>query len=274
MQVLKVAVLDLNNGHPNQGMRCIHEILQAYAQKNALVLQISVFDVRNNNELPDFRDFNVYISTGGPGSPWDGVGSIWEERYFELIEQIKTHNLSGHEDKKYIFFICHSFQLACRYFNIGEVVLRKSQSFGVLPVHMTEDGLAEPVFQGLNDPFYIVDSRDWQVIQPNFDVIDGVETKILALEKIRPHVPLERCVMALRFNKYMIGTQFHPEADSDGMYKYMMTKEKKELISKNHSPEKYESMLEQLNDPDKISFTQSIIIPSFLDVAIGISILA
>jgi homoserine O-succinyltransferase/O-acetyltransferase len=273
MQVLKVAVLDLNKGHANQGMRCIQEILQSYAQKHSMEPQISVFDVRGNQQVPDYRDFNIYISTGGPGSPWDGLGTEWEDSYFKLIDDIDRHNKSSSFEKKYIFFVCHSFQLACRYFNIGEVVLRKSQSFGVLPVHLTRDGFNEPIFQGLNDPFFAVDSRDWQVIQPNKDVVDGIGTKVLALEKIRPHVPLERCIMAIRFNNEMIGTQFHPEADSEGMYKYMLTDEKKELITKNHSLEKYENMLEHLNDPDKITLTQSIILPSFLDIAVGISIL-
>jgi homoserine O-succinyltransferase len=32
---------------------------------------------------------------------------------------------------------------------------------------MLPDGKNEPVFEGLRDPFYSVDSRDYQVIEPD-----------------------------------------------------------------------------------------------------------
>ncbi|MEI9933338.1 MAG: hypothetical protein WDM71_00415 [Ferruginibacter sp.] len=41
----------------------------------------------------------------------------------------------------------------------------------------------------------------------------------MAIEKERPHVALPRAIMAVRFNDYMIGFQFHPEADAVGMSK-------------------------------------------------------
>ena len=50
--------------------------------------------------------------------------------------------------------------------------------------------------------------------------------KILCIEKERPHVPYERAVMGIRFNEYMIGTQFHPEADAN-RYEHVICKLKK-----------------------------------------------
>ena len=50
---------------------------------------------------------------------------------------------------------------------------------------------------------------------------------ILCIEKSRPHVPYERAIMAMRFNEYMIGTQFHPEADAAGMSIHLQTEEKR-----------------------------------------------
>ena len=40
-------------------------------------------------------------------------------------------------------------------------------SFGVFPMHRTEEAFNEPVFDGLQDPFYAVDSRSFQVTEPN-----------------------------------------------------------------------------------------------------------
>ena len=91
---------------------------------------------------------------------------------------------------------------------------------------------------------------------------------ILAIEKERPHVPLERAVMAMRFNKYMVGTQFHPEADAPGVLYYLESEDKKPVVIKNHGYEKWQSMIEQLNDPDKILHTYQHVLPNFLDYSL------
>lgn len=92
---------------------------------------------------------------------------------------------------------------------------------------------------------------------------------VLALEKERPHVPFERAIMAIRFNDYMIGTQFHPEADAVGMSMYLQREDKKQTVINEHGEAKWKSMIEHLNDPDKILWTYSRVIPNFLNIAIG-----
>jgi homoserine O-succinyltransferase/O-acetyltransferase len=266
MMAFRVAILDMNNGYPNQGMRCIRELLESYAEVNSVHLDYEIFDVRQKDELPDL-DFDAYICTGGPGSPFEGEGMYWEDQYFDLINRLYVHNSLPGSAKKHVLFICHSFQMVCRYFEVGQIVPRKSNSFGVFPVHKTSKGMNEPLFKGLDDPFFIVDSRDWQVVQPDHQRIEEMGAKILALEKIRPHVPLERCIMAMRFTDEFFGTQFHPEADARGMTAYMMDEQKKASIIENHGEDKYYRMLSQLNDPDKIMLTQQMIIPGFLDRA-------
>jgi len=138
----------------------------------------------------------------------------------------------------------------------------------VFPIHRTADGAEEIVFEGLKNPFYAVDSRDFQVIEPDHGKLAEMGAKILALEKERPHVPLERAIMAIRFNDYFIGTQFHPEADAIGMSMYLQREDKKQGIIKNFGEAKWSSMIEQLNDPDKIVFTYSHILPNFLHHAV------
>jgi len=135
-------------------------------------------------------------------------------------------------------------------------------------VHMLEDGVDEPVFTGLRDPFYAMDSRDFQVIQPNYSVIENIGAKILCIEKERPHVPYERAIMGIRFNEYMIGTQFHPEADVQGMNMYLHREDKRTTIIENYGEPKWRNMLEHLNDPDKILWTHSHVLPNFLNQAV------
>ncbi|QNF35878.1 GMP synthase [Adhaeribacter swui] len=268
MVSVKVAILDLNAGHPNQGLRCIQDILVRYSQKNQIALDFEIFEVRVKNEIPD-SDFDIYISSGGPGSPLESVGTEWENNYFGLINELEAiNNNPDRLDKKYVFFICHSFQLICRHYQLGTLSKRKSTSFGIFPIPRTLAGKTEELFRGLDEPFYAVDSRDWQVVEPDEKQFITMGAKILALEKERPHVNLERCIMAIRFNAYFFGTQFHPEADPVGMKKLLLEEEKKNQIIQVHGADKYADMLQFLDDPKKLERTQNQIIPAFINQAI------
>lgn len=264
---IKVAVIDMNNGFPNQGMRGIQELLNSYKENNAPNLTFDLFDLRQKGEIPDLS-YDIFISSGGPGSPFDGEGEKWENDFFFLLDEIERFNASN-EHKKHAFLICHSFQLACRKYGLGTVTQRKSNAFGIFPISLTDNGEVETVFSGLPNPFFSVDSRDWQVIQPNEEDFEAKGAKILAIEKERPHVALERCLMAIRFSEQIIGTQFHPEADPIGMKMYLLQDDKKSAIIKNHGEEKYFDMLDSLEDPNRITLTQSVILPNFLTEAIS-----
>ncbi len=260
---IKIAILDLYDGYPNQGMRGLRDIIRQYGVENNLYIEVDEFDVRQHLQVPD-TSYDGYISSGGPGSPIDSVNEEWEKIYFSWLRSIENWNGSTELKKKHILFICHSFQLASRYFDIGLVCKRKSTSFGVFPIHMLHDGFEEEVFDGLKDPFYAVDNRDFQVIKPNYEKLAQMGGKVLSIEKERPHVPYDRAVMAIRFNKYFVGTQFHPEADPIGMSHHLQIEEKKQAVIHEHGEAKWASMVENLQDPDKIVWTHNHILPNFL----------
>lgn len=267
-KAIRVAVLDMYEGHANQGMRCIREILNQFSDANNLDLSWDEFEVRLKKETPDLS-YDIYISSGGPGSPLESEGSEWEKIYFHWLKRVENwNNNPAHVQKKHVFFICHSFQLICRHYDAGKVSQRKSTSFGIFPMHLLSEGKNEAIFNGLKDPFYSVDSRDYQVTEPNHNKLRQMGASILAIEKERPHIPLERAVMAIRFNEYMIGTQFHPEADAIGMRLHLQTEEKKKTVVENHGLEKWQSMIDHLNDPEKIMWTYAHILPNFLFCAV------
>jgi GMP synthase-like glutamine amidotransferase len=268
-QTVRIAILDLYEGQKNQGMRGLREIINQFGEINHLDIISKEFDVRQKNEVPDMS-YDIYLSTGGPGSPIETQGLEWDNIYFDWLRKMEDYNNhDSNVQKKYIFFICHSFQLACRYFKVAQITKRRSTAFGVFPVHLLEAGKSEPVFEGMPDPFYAVDSRDFQVIQPNEKRLKEMGAKILCIEKERPHVPYERALMGIRFTEYFIGTQFHPEADAVGMSIYLKTEEKKKTVIENHGVEKWKSMIEQLNDPDKILWTHDHVLPNFLNIAMN-----
>jgi GMP synthase-like glutamine amidotransferase len=277
MKNIRIALLDMNNNHVNQGFRNIKEISEAFKQSSEENVIIKTFDVRHKNEMPEIEDFDIFISSGGPGDP-HREGFEWEDKFAKFLDSVFEHN-KFNEDKKYLFLICHSFQLASIHWELGNICKRKSYSFGVMPVHKTEEGEQEFLFKNLPDPFYAVDSRAFQFIEPNHDRFEELGIKIVAIEKFRPHIDLERAVMAIRFSEEIFGTQFHPEANPAGMVENLKDEKNKEAMIENFGMEKYLETIDRMDDEDKIILTQAQILPRFLrfakkNVLKGYSILA
>lgn len=260
---IRIAVLDMYNGEPNQGMRCIIDIINRFNQ----MVSFQIFDIRGKKEFPDITKFDIYISTGGPGNPLDGDG-VWDKKYFELIDALWNWNKEN-EMKKHVLFICHSFQMACKHFGLAEINKRKDTSFGIMTTHKVNEGLTDILFEGLQNPFYTIDSRDFQVVQPHHKNIKKLGAQIIALEKIRDHVQYERAIMGIRFSKEFVGVQFHPEADPLSFLAHMRNRAFREKIIKMKGRIKFLKMLENLVEEDKIYLTNETIIPNFLRTSIN-----
>lgn len=265
MKDVRIALLDMNNNQVNQGFKNIKEISENFQKQSEENISITGFDVRHKNEIPNIEDFDIFISSGGPGNP-HREGFEWEQKFADFLDSVYEYN--KHNDaKKYLFLICHSFQLASIHWDLGNICKRKSYSFGVQPIHKTEEGEEEFLFKNLPDPFYAVDSRAYQFIEPNVERFEELDMKIVAIEKSRPHIDLERAIMAVRFSDEIFGTQFHPEANPDGMIENLKDEKNKEAMIENYGMEKYLETVDRINDEDKIVLTQSQILPRFLSDA-------
>ena len=265
MNKIKLALLDMNNNHANQGMKNIREISQQFKETSAENVEITVFDVRYKNEMPNVEEFDIFISSGGPGNP-HREGYEWEQKFADFLNQVWEHNKNS-EQKKFLFLICHSFQLASIHWKLGNICKRKSYSFGVMPIHKTYQGEDDFLLKNLPEPFYAVDSRAYQFIEPDHKKLDEMGMKIVGLEKVRPHIHLERAVMAIRFSEEIFGTQFHPEANPEGMIENLKDDKNKNAMIENYGMEKYLETLDRMDDPDKILLTQAQILPRFLQNA-------
>lgn len=267
MKEIKIAVLDLYNGEENQGIRCIKDIINETNDRfDDAELIFSLFDLRAKNEIPNL-DYDIYISSGGPGSPFEGEGSEWENKYFGLISNIDEHNKRS-ENKKFVFFICHSFQLMARHYRFAKVTSRHSPSFGIMEIYKVSSGFTEPLFQKLDDPFHGADFREYQVIQPRFEVLNKLGARIIAIEKERPYVHYERAIMGVRISDEIVGLQFHPEADPASMLHHLHKPESKEQVVKKYGEEKYFEMLRLAEDPKALKTTRDIVLPEFLNNAV------
>ena len=263
MSRLRLAILDLYNGIPNQGMRCIREIVEGFSDQ----LDYAVFDVRAAHEIPDLS-YDIYISSGGPGDPREGDGT-WETLWGNWLDAVLEQNREQ-ERKKFVFFICHSFQLAVHHLGLAEVTQRRSLSFGTFPMHITPQGSGDPIFTSLPDPFTAADFRRFQVIQPDAERMEAMGATILAIEKDRPHVGLERATMAIRWTPEIVGTQFHPEADAAGMLEHFSRPDIKAEVIAEHGRDKWISLMADLSDEAKIANTHDAVIPGFLKRAVSV----
>lgn len=261
-RIIRLAILDMYDGTTNQGMRCIIDIINRFVP----LVSFDIFDVRGKSELPEIDKYDIFIATGGPGNPLEGDGN-WDKLFYNFIDELTNWN-AIEESKKHMMFICHSFQMACLHYGLAEVTKRKSTSFGVMAMHKTKEGLVDPLFEGLNNPFYAIDSRDYQVIQPKLNVFKKKGATIISLETIKDHSQTERAIMAVRFSDYIVGTQFHPEADPLAFISHLRNKTLKDNIKEIKGKRKFRNMLEDIVDDDKIYRTNETMIPNFIKRAI------
>jgi len=266
--VIKIATIDLYNNERNEGIRCIKEIVsEAQSRIKEQEILYKVFDTRFKDEIPGIEN-DIFISSGGPGSPFEGEGTKWEKDYFNLIQKIWDHNQKNPERKKYLFFICHSFQMIGRFFKFGTVNQRHSKSFGVMPFTLTQEGKSDNILKGLSNPFYAADIRQFQVIDPDKKTMNQLGAKILSYEIVDDSEKAQPALTAVRISEEIVGTQFHPEADPESMLYHFKQDERKKQVVEKYGERRYNEMIEILKRPDTIQKTRKTVIPSFLNYAI------
>jgi homoserine O-succinyltransferase len=246
-QHLKVAILSMYRDQESQGMKYLRSILEKESYAFAdLSISYQVFATRESNELPRLSDFDLFISTGGPGDPHDGVGQEWEYNYFEFLRNFQAHNATGIQPK-FLFSICHSFQLLCRFFDIAKVVPRPETCFGTFKCNLENSGKEDVLFNKLPDPFYIVENRNWQCVQPDLEKMESLGIQILAKE-LNPVSPgAEPALLAFRISPFWVATQFHPETNPAEMKKVYAGGKKVQEVLDKYGPLKMLQILDSLN---------------------------
>ncbi len=257
----RIAILDLYDGEANQGMRCIEALCKAEG------LEMDVFNVRGKGEFPVVTDHRLFLSTGGPGDPHECETHSWGVGWSGFLEGLVAANTGPL--KRHAFLICHSYQMACIHWGLAEVTKRAKPAFGIYPMHKTASGMVDPALVSLEDPFWVIDSREWQVVQPHVKAMDRFGAKAIAIEKARPHVKLERAAMAIRFTPEIVGTQFHPEADESGMQAYLDDPASLEKLAGKHGVDRIDKIRESLGDPTRVNFTHGRILPNFIRHALS-----
>ncbi len=266
-KTLRLCLVDMNNGHANQAMRCFRILVDSFfaavrARNPEVRTEMVVVQPRNLKELPP-GGFDFYLSTGGPDSPYDHDGEPWLDDLFRFYDGIVESNLAGRPDAPSMFAVCYTFELLVRHFKVCAMVPRASRKFGVMPAYTTDAGAAHPLLEGFGDRLFAFEHRTWEAIDLDEKRLAELGGSVLARES-RDGASKGKALLALDLAPGIECTQFHPEADRQGVIVWVSKREQAQAFVDTYGLVTYDRMLRTLDNPERIAKTFSLLIPGWL----------
>jgi GMP synthase-like glutamine amidotransferase len=248
-------------------MRCLRGIagsfLETVARKNpTLAGEVLVVSPRDtNDEVP--RDCDFYVSSGGPGSPFEGDDQPWYADYGRFSDSVVESTLRGGADRQALFAICYSFEMVVRHFQIAAIAPRAERKFGVMPIYTTPEGQKHPLLAAFGDRLFAFEHRNWEAIEPDEARLRSLGGRVLARES-RDGVSKGRALLALDVAPGIEAVQFHPEADRPGVMNWVARPEQAAAFKATYGELTYQAMLRTLDNPRRLARTFALVIPGWL----------
>lgn len=263
---LRVCVIDMNNGVPNEASRCFRVLIDGFSRRvqaanPRLEVQVSRVEPRNLGEVPP-ADVDLYLSTGGPGAPTDGYEGPWCTSYRKFLDGLVDEQARHGDGARSALVICHSFELAVLHFGFARMQRRANTKFGVMPVYPTPAGQASALLGPFGDRFFAWEHRDWEAVDLDEAMLGALGGELWAAES-RDLVSKGSGLLAFRFAPGVEGTQFHPEADKAGALAWILRPEEKEACIEAYGEVTYERMLRSIEDPERLERTFERLIPGW-----------
>jgi GMP synthase-like glutamine amidotransferase len=146
-------------------------------------------EVDEGQPLPDWRDFDAVLAMGGPMGAYEEGEHPWLVPEKELLREAA-------DEGRPILGVCLGVQLLASALG-AKVGPMESAEVGLLPVQLTEEGRADPLFAGMPEPLV---SLQWH--GDTFELPEGAA--LLASSPAAPH-------QAFRAGEAAYGVQFHLE---------------------------------------------------------------
>ena len=263
---LRVGLVDMNNGVPNQAVRSFKSITAAFFEK-VKAAHPNVETVlhhaqpRNRPETPP-KDCDLYLCTGGPDSPVDGFAEPWARGVERFFDTVVERNVSGMPGAPAAFCVCYSFEIAVLHFKVARIGPRP-RKFGIMPVYPTEEGQASPLFKPFEDRLFAWEHRSWEAVdldEARLRQLGGV----LYARASRDGVSKGEGLMSFKFAPGIEGTIFHPEADRPGALAWIERPEQAQAVRETYGEETYRRMLKTLDDPTRLARTYALLLPGWL----------
>lgn len=263
----RLCLIDMNNGHANQAIRCFSVLIEHFfervrAKNPGLACEYRHVEPRNKQELPP-SDFDLFLSSGGPGGPFDHDHEPWLADYKGWLDGIVEGQLKRGAAAPSLLGVCYTFELLVTHFAVATMQLRETRKFGVMPVYMTPEGEKHVLTGHFHDRLFAFEHRNWEAVDLDEKKLTGLGGKLLGRES-RDGVSKGRALLALEFAPGIEGTQFHPEADKPGVVAWLSKREQAEAFIAAYGAVTYERMIKTLDNPERLAKTFTLLIPGWL----------
>ena len=156
------------------------------------------------DESPSFDDGCAWIIMGSRYSAYDSMP--W-------IESLKNDISKAIENNIPILGICFGHQILCSALGARVSNNSKGWELGSSKVSLTDKGISSPLFEGIDENFY--------VYQSHHDVVSGLPDSVELL------CSNQFGVQSVSYQNSVFGVQFHPEFSYDVMMAYFDARTKK-----------------------------------------------
>ncbi len=264
---LRVCLVDMNAGHANQAMRCFRGLVSAFFERARALnpgLPCDIVEVSPRDTgatIP--RDADIYISSGGPGSPFDGDGTEWLADYASFLDGFADRAAGGEGDPQGYFGICFSFELLVHHFRVASLHKKTHRKFGIMPVYPTADGQKHPLYEPFGDRLFAFEHRNWEVVDVDETRLAELGGRVLARESRDGHSK-GRSVVSFALGRGIEGVLFHPEADRAGVMNWVSRPEEAEAFRAAYGEKTYQAMLRTVDDPARLARTYALFVPGWL----------
>jgi GMP synthase-like glutamine amidotransferase len=264
---LSLCIVDMNAGHVNQAMRCFRTIVGTFFDRvraknpglRCTLREVSPRDT--NNPIP--RDCDLYIGSGGPGSPYDGNDLPWYADFAAFADWVHANAERTDGQQKALFGVCHTFELLVMHFRVAEMAMRDSRKFGVMPIYTTPEGQRHPLLASFRDRLFSFEHRHWEAIHLDAARLAELGGTLLAQESRDGHSK-GRAILGLAIGAGIETVQFHPEADRAGVVSWIARPDQAAAFRATYGEETFQAMLRTLDDPNRLARTFALVIPGFL----------
>jgi GMP synthase-like glutamine amidotransferase len=267
LRPLRLCIIDMNNAHVNQAMRCLRGIAASFFEhvrrhNPGLACELVEVSPRDTND-PVPRDADLYLSSGGPGSPFDGDGQPWADDYGRFADGVAEAAARGGAEARALFAICYSFEMVVRHFGLARIVRRADRKFGVMPIYTTPEGQRHPLLASFGDRLFAFEHRNWEAVDLDEARLEALGGELLARES-RDGVSKGRALLALDCAPGVEAVQFHPEADRPGVMNWVARPEQAAAFKAVYGEVTYQAMLRTLENPRRLARTFALVIPGWL----------